>query len=184
MNHLENRDYQDKLANTSLRLFFALWPEAEVRTALHDLQALTPGRHTRSEHLHMTLAFLGRQPAQLLPVLKTILATLPDTDAELRIDRLGYFRKNRIAWAGTHAAPESLTALHAALAQALEQHGIAFDRATRFRPHITLAREAEPPLEQAFEPFTWQLHQLALVESTQEAGRLAYRVLAMRKLSC
>jgi 2'-5' RNA ligase len=167
----------------SLRLFYALWPDDATRAALQKLQMRVRGRHMRYENLHITLAFLGQQTVAQLPLLKKILADLPRCDIALSIDRLGYFKKPRIAWAGTHAVPDALTMLQNALVQALEQHGIVFDRHNHFKPHITLARDAEPPDDAPFEVVTWHARQSVLVQSMQSGGGLAYRVLAARGLA-
>jgi len=168
--------------DTPLRLFYALWPDEAVRESLQGLQMHVHGRHVQAVNLHITLAFLGNQPASRLPLLKNILADLPRDAFTLPIDRLGYFRKNRIAWAGSHAAPDALITLQASLAQTLTQHVIAFDSKGDFKPHVTLAREAEPPLDLPFDPFVWAVQKIALVQSLQQGGRLAYKVLAWRHL--
>ncbi len=169
-------------ASQSMRLFYALWPDDATRSALQRLQMLVDGRHTRYSNLHVTLAFLGEQPVAHLPVLKAILAGLPRTEILLQIDRLGYFPKSRIAWAGTHAVPDSLLALQASLTQALQQHEIGFDQKATFTPHVTLSRDAGVPLDRPFHPIIWPAEQVALVQSMQQGGVLAYQVLAQRCL--
>ena len=163
-----------------LRLFYALWPDDHVRESLQFLQAQVHGRHIQAANLHATLAFLGNQPARHLPLLEKLLAELPRTAFSLPIDRLGYFRRHRIAWAGSHMVPEALIELQNALAGALKRYGIAFDDAKDFKAHVTLARDADPPSDLPFEPFAWEVRQVALVQSLQEGSRLAYRVLANR----
>lgn len=165
-----------------LRLFYALWPDDEVRDALHKLQTFTPGRLTYYENLHVTLAFLGHQPEENLPVLKDVLTSLPCGEIVMNIDRLGYFRKNRIAWAGMHTVPEALVALQAILTRNLEEHGVVFDKQNRFKPHVTLARDAAEPIDSPFEPIAWRLTQVALMQSTQSASKLTYRALATHTL--
>jgi 2'-5' RNA ligase len=171
-------------ANTSesLRLFFALWPDDATRTALMRLQAPMRGRIIPYENLHMTLAFLGTQPAELLPTLKEILERLPPLTATLTVDRVGYFTRNRVAWAGMHEAPDALTGLQKALAQAITQRGIAFDNQHAFKPHVTLARDAALPPDLAFEPVVWRADKVALVQSATQREGAIYRVLATRSL--
>lgn len=167
----------------TLRLFYALWPDDSTRAALQSLQQqmhLT-GRHTSYANLHMTLAFLGQQPASSLPALKNLLTQLPRGPIELTIDRLSYFNRSRIAWAGSHAVPASLIQLQAALAQALTDLGTDFDRRP-FKPHITLARDSAAPDDRAFDPVAWQANQVALVRSLQSGGILTYQVLAAQCL--
>lgn len=172
----------DDTTDKPLRLFYALWPDPGTRDALQALQMLIHGRRTHTGNLHATLAFLGEQPASHLPLLEDILAGLPPAAIILPIDRIGYFRKKRIVWAGSHAVPDTLVSLQEALALALTEEEVAFDRRTDFTPHITLARDAEQPVDRPFEPFTWEVRQLALVRSLQEGGRLEYQVLASRYL--
>ncbi len=173
----------DTQAVDSMRLFYALWPDDATREKLQHLQTLVQGRHVLYANLHVTLAFLGNQPLTNLPLLKTILANLPRADITLQLDRLGYFSKSRIAWAGTHAVPDELLAWQSSLAHVLEQHDITFDRKGKFTPHVTLARDADLPLDCPFDAITWHASQVALVQSLQQGGALAYRVLAMRNLT-
>lgn len=165
-------------ADKPLRLFYALWPDDATREALAAVQMQQRGRRTRTGNLHATLAFLGNQPPAHLALLEDILADLPHSAITLQIDRIGYFKRKRIVWAGSHAVPDTLVNLQQSLAQALTQNGIAFDRTNDFTPHITLARDAEPPSDRPFETFTWEVKHVALVQSLQEGGRLDYKVLA------
>lgn len=155
------------------KLFFALWPDQAGRAALARLQPLAPGRPIPPAKLHLTLAFLGQQPATSLPALLGILARLAVPVLHLRIDRLGYFARPRIAWAGMQQPPAALLAMQAALMDALAAAG--FSPATHgpFKPHITLAREAKTaPLDTGFTPLAWQVWEVALVESFAD-GRYA-----------
>jgi RNA 2',3'-cyclic 3'-phosphodiesterase len=172
MNHLENPDM--------MRLFFALWPDENTREQLSALQHELQGRKTRHANLHMTLAFLGNQPESLLPILEKILNKLTVPDIRLTIDRLGYFSRQRIAWAGMQNVPASLLQLHDELNAALEQSGIAFDRRDDFKPHITLARDAPPPGNQNFAPIGWHACHMALVRSHMKQPGISYQVLASR----
>lgn len=165
-------------ANKPLRLFYALWPDDATREALTALQMQQRGRRTRTGNLHATLAFLGAKPPTQLGLLEDILADLPHSAITLQIDRLGYFKRKRIVWAGSHAVPDTLVNLQQSLAQALIRNGIDFDRTNDFTPHVTLARDADPPADGPFDTFAWEVRQVALVQSLQENGRLDYKVLA------
>lgn len=169
-------------ATDTMRLFYALWPDDATRTKLMQLQASMHGRMTRYENLHITLAFLGQQPAGSLPALKEVLARLPRTAMTLTIDRLGYFTKNRIAWVGMHDAPADLFTVQRTLAQALAQQNVSFDNRPDFKPHITLVRDAAPPPDIVFTPITWRANQAVLVQSLTQPNGSGYRVLASRSL--
>ena len=162
-------------------LFYALWPDDATRAALARWQTHLHGRPIRTYNLHLTLAFLGPQQETVLPALSSLLALLDSPPIELTIDRLGYFRKIRIAWAGTHAVPPVLSALRESLVQELTDATIPFDN-KEFRPHITLARDAPLPTDLPLEPFLWRADHLALARSPLPGEKPAYQLLASRRL--
>jgi 2'-5' RNA ligase len=163
-----------------MRLFYALWPDDEARTALSGLLQNVTGRRTRTENLHITLAFLGEQEESSLPALNALLNDLPASDIKLVINRLGYFSRQRIAWAGMEEVPEELHALHKTLAERLDALGVVYDRRTDFRPHITLARNAAPPNETSIEPITWHARHIGLVQSVMQPRGVNYQLIGSR----
>jgi 2'-5' RNA ligase len=172
------------MADAALRLFFALWPDEAARAALVRLQqrlARPPGaRPGAADNLHLTMAFLGMQPAALLPEIEAILDRLTVPALTLEVDRYGCFQRSRIAWAGIRQPPPALAALHEALMGELKQSGIGHDKASAFRPHITLMRNAVCDSGAAAEPFSWHAPQLALVHSITTPAGPIYKVLAQR----
>ncbi len=148
------------------KLFFALWPDQEAREALVRLQQPVRGRLIPPEKLHLTMAFLGQQPADALPVLLGILETMPVTELRLVVDCYGYFRRPQIAWAGPSEPPAALMELQAGLMEKLVTAGFSAATHGEFKPHITLAREAkEAPEVFVFDPVAWNVSGLSLVES-------------------
>jgi len=92
------------------------------------------------------------------------------------LDRPGYWKHNRIAWAGAVAVPEELEALVSELRCALERSHIRFD-AKPFVSHVTLLRDArEPQALPGLEPIRWELDGFALVRSPAGRGG-SYEVL-------
>ncbi|MBC7500194.1 MAG: RNA 2',3'-cyclic phosphodiesterase [Herminiimonas sp.] len=170
----DKRDY--------LRLFYALWPDGATRAALSQLQIAMAGRLTRSDNLHLTLAFLGAQPPSSLPLLESILMALPSVTPKLTFDRIGYFTEPQLAWAGMSAVPEALSTLEQNLAQALERAGIHVDRRSSFIPHVTLARNTTALEDFPFDAVEWKASHVALVHSDVEGGEVVYRVLTSRML--
>jgi len=166
----------------TLRLFFALWPDDSTRTALAQLQGRMHGRLVPYGNLHLTLSFLGTQPASRLPLLTELMHQLPPALPMLTLDRVGYFPRKRIAWAGMHQVPETLRALHHALQQALRHEEISFDHQQNFKPHVTLARDASLPPDIDFNTIAWPANRIALVQSATQAGGSVYQVLASRSL--
>lgn len=166
----------------SLRLFFALWPDDSTRNALRALQGSMQGRLTSYTNLHVTLAFLGQQTATLLPALKEVLARLPRTEIMLTLDRVGYFPRNRIAWAGMHEVPQALLDLHRSLIDALAGHEVQCGDQHSYTPHVTLARDATLPPDLIFTPIQWRARHVALVQSDTRQEGVHYEVLALRAL--
>lgn len=155
------------------KLFFALWPDGDTRAALARLQALLPGRAIAPAKLHLTLAFLGQQPAGALAPLLAILEGLAVPELLLKVDCLGYFQRPRIAWAGMTQVPGELVAMQAELMARLEAAGFSPATHGEFKPHVTLAREAKTaPQETPFEPVLWRASEAALVESMPDGSYL------------
>ena len=155
------------------KLFFALWPDADTRAALASLQPLVPGRAIAPAKLHLTLAFLGQQPAGALAPLLAILEELAVPELRLTINCLGYFQRPRIAWAGMTEVPPALMAMQAELMDRLSAAGFSPATHGEFKPHVTLAREAgTAPQQVGFEPVAWPAGEVALVESLPDGGYL------------
>lgn len=166
----------------SPRLFYALWPDGATRAALTQLQIAMEGRLTRSDNFHLTLAFLGEQPASSLPLLTAILSRLPSSLMRLTIDRIGYFTEPHIAWAGMSSAPDALSLLKSALMLELDREHLAIKPKDEFIPHITLARNTTVLEDFPFDAIPWMANQIALVQSVPDREGVHYRVLASRML--
>jgi 2'-5' RNA ligase len=166
----------------SVRLFIALWPDDETRAALMQLQQSMHGRLTPYGNIHLTLAFLGQQPAGIIPDLEGVLTHLPPLAVTLQLDKVGYFTRNRVAWAGMHRTPVTLITLYEELTLALAEAAINYEPSRNFRPHITLARDADLPPDLVFDPIVWRADQIALVRSVTKPEGPVYEVLSSRSL--
>lgn len=162
----------------SHRLFFAVWLDDATSRKLARLQSRVRGRKTHHDDFHITLAFLGERPVGSLPMLKEILARLEPIDMTLVLDRLGYFRHNRIAWIGMETPPPALFQLHDRLRRELTSRSIPFFGCGDFRPHVTLARNADAPDGEPFAPIAWHARRIALAESLPTSEGARYRLLA------
>jgi 2'-5' RNA ligase len=113
----------------------------------------------------MTLAFLGDCDPERLDALKAAAAGVPVRPFEVVLDEAGFWRHNRIAWAGATAVPDALESLVSDLRAALVGAGFAFDPKP-FVPHITLVRKAQPGFVMpALDPISWQVTAFVLVRS-------------------
>ena len=131
----------------------------------------------RRENIHLTLAFLGDTEAALLPGLQSLAAQVSVEPFRLPLDRIGYWKHNRIIWCGASEDPPALTALVAELRARLTAAGIRYDTKP-FVSHVTMVRNAAGlPEAPAWTPVALEARDFALVGSTRVEGRVTYRVL-------
>ena len=160
------------------RLFFALWPDDRARDALanlaRDAHAECGGRQTKPEKIHLTLVFLGDVGCDRIARLKALASAVRGSPFELELDTLGYWRHNRILWAGARRSPPALTDLVAALCAGLASEG-AYEEDRPYVPHITLLRNARcAPGKRAACCVAWHVTEFALVESVRRGGADLY----------
>jgi len=168
-------------AELGAKLFFALWPGEAVRAALaawsRELRALCGGRAPQPQDLHLTLAFLGSVDADRVAAIERAAGEITPPSATLVLDRPGFWKHNRIVWAGASSPPPELETLVLGLRDALARSGVAFD-AKRFVSHVTLLRDArEPASLPALKPIRWDVEGFVLAGSTQRPSGSRYEVL-------
>ena len=151
------------------RLFFALWPDEAARRKLEalarDVALVAEGKPVPAEKIHLTLAFLGEVPAERGAAAIEAAQATRGAPFALALDRVGSFRKAKVAWAGASQPPSELVALQAALAANLAARGFALEERA-FAPHLTLARKIARPLPPAaIAPIAMHALALALVVS-------------------
>ena len=163
------------------RLFFAAWPTPAVQRALHRIaehaQRECSGRAIAARNIHLTLAFLGNVDRGRMPQLDAVAAATTGAPCDLVVDRVEYWRRNRILWAGVERCPLPLPALVADLSSGLRAIGFSLDERP-YVPHITLVRNARrKPADSAIAAITWPVRDLALVESVPRGRERVYEVL-------
>jgi 2'-5' RNA ligase len=165
----------------SARVFFALWPDEAARAALARLAANMRGecggRTVPARNLHLTLAFIGNIHADRAARLLEIAANVAAPSFAMTLDAVGYWRHNRIVWAGPRECPIPLRRLVAALESALRDGNVRFDERP-YAPHVTLLRDARAaPLAQATDGIAWRADDFALVRSVRGDGGPLYEVI-------
>jgi 2'-5' RNA ligase len=172
-----------------LRLFFALWPTDDQRTALVALTgpAIAPvaGKPVQAANLHVTLAFLGSVPGGGFADLVAIGGQAGHPAVELAFQRLEYWPKPRVVVAMPARVPPAGRQIVDRLWSELEALG--YEREYRpWQPHLTLVRQVRQAPPANFGPTLlatgatgaatgWQL---ALVESSPHPEGVRYRPLA------
>lgn len=163
------------------RLFFALWPDDEVRARLGPLTRTVvhkTGRPVAAENLHITLVFLGSVVAERFPCVKAVADGVQGKCFRLTLDRIGHWPRPQVLWAGASVTPPELAALARELSEGLKSCG--FTPETRpYQAHLTLARKvnrAKPGL--TMEPVSWSVDRFCLVRSLTLPEGVKYEVLA------
>ena len=174
------------LGGNAARLFFALWPDEGVRARLarcsRELHALCGGRPTRPQNLHLTLAFLGPVEVERIPLIERAAGEVQPSAATLVLDHPGFWKHNRIAWAGASVVPVELERVVLELRDALARSRIEFDPKA-FAAHVTLLRDARAPRAMPeLEPIPWDLDGFALVRSRLQPGGSGYEILKSWRL--
>jgi 2'-5' RNA ligase len=172
---------------SSVRLFFALWPDAarqaelaeQVSATVHQLDAAA--RPIPAANYHLTLAFLGSVPAIRFGELGEIATRCAQasTAIDVRLDAVEHWRRSQILCVTARETPPAATTLVEQLGQALCEAGFTPDFKHPFRPHVTLARKATRPIHAApLLPSVWHFSEISLVQSRPEPSGSVYSVLA------
>lgn len=157
-------------AERTRRLFFALWPDSNVRQC--------GGRPVSPRNYHITLAFLGSVAPDRFEEICAGARTLSVPNFRLALSRFGYWPRPRVFWMGASRCPPLLRSLHHGLWSQLDLLG--FTREPRaFEPHVTLCRKvrAAPALPPAT-PVSWMVNEFVLVESVTAPKGPVYEIVA------
>jgi 2'-5' RNA ligase len=167
---------------TVQRLFFALWPASALQRQFARLpqDVLSPharGRHSRTDALHLTLAFLGAIRAATRDCLTRRADDIRLAAFDLEFDQLGCFRRHGLLWAGASRVPPPLLQLVEALRAAQLACGLVPEQRA-FQAHITLVRHLRHcPPDQSIAPLHWRVGEFVLVRSDLSANGASYDVL-------
>jgi 2'-5' RNA ligase len=163
------------------RLFFALWPPRDTAATLRRVAEALPSdgraRLVPAPNLHVTLVFLGRTADARVADAVAAARSVECPAFAIEVDRLGYWSRTRVLWAGPRIAPPGLAELAETLKRALGRAGFECDERT-LAAHVTLARKAGrpgrlPPLPAA----RWNVTEFVLVESTPTTDGSRYDIL-------
>jgi RNA 2',3'-cyclic 3'-phosphodiesterase len=158
----------------SSRYFFAVWPPAATAGALERWAKVLEGRVTPAAKIHLTLAFLGAvAPEKAISAARRVKAS----PHALPVEKVQYWKHNRIVWAGPREIPAALLALVESLHLELYRAEYVLGRRP-YAAHVTLLRSAAPPRELPPLPrVEWPVGELTLVRSTNSPKGSAYEVL-------
>jgi 2'-5' RNA ligase len=167
----------------TVRVFFALWPNARVQKQLGglveglQLEKLCGGRKTKTENIHLTLLFVGEVDSRRLEALHRIAGEVREAAGarafDLVVEQIRYWKHNNIVYATT-SLPQELIDLVTALQDALSAAAFSMEQRA-YKPHITLMRNAScQTLPALAEPIAWRVREWVLVKSTQTSDGSNY----------
>lgn len=146
-------------------------------------------RIVKSDHVHLTLAFLGEIDREQVEQAKTVVNAIDEESFTLEFDTVSYFepkKGGRIFWIGPDANP-ALDRIHKTVRTNLLKDGFVLDERP-FTPHVTLARgvfiekEEAGDFKDAFETFDVPVPSVSLMVSTFKAGKLVYETVTSKPL--
>lgn len=163
------------------RLFFALWPDHDLRRSLaqiaeHAVQGR--GRLIPVQDIHLTLAFLGALDAARCACMESAAESVSVPAFELELVRLGHWPTPRVVWSAAKAIPEALDALVSALRRGMAGCGLK-PESRGFKAHLTLARKVRLPGEFSLshDPLRWRVADFHLVASQTLPTGAHYHIL-------
>ncbi|MGC1520265.1 MAG: RNA 2',3'-cyclic phosphodiesterase [Steroidobacteraceae bacterium] len=167
-----------------MRLFYALWPDAQVREHLAGAAAaLRLGcdvRRIPCGNFHVTLKFIGEIAASHLPVLRRIGDAQRALECTVTFDAYEFWPEPHVVAVVARESPAALVELSTQLHRALSLSGAVppNERPLRpLRPHVTLARKvAQAPVLEALSPIPWNVRSFSLVSSDTSAVQSVYTV--------
>lgn len=169
------------------RLFFALWPDNQLRHAIVETFSPLPqppgGRIMQPHNLHMTLHFVGSVSDEVKDCMHQAAQTVRAKTFECHLDCFGVFPKAKIFWMGCQHRPVELLQLNKILGVALENCGYQPEKRD-FTPHVTLLRKCTSPVpdQQGFS-IPWRVNEFVLVESCMDRHGVNYQVIEKYPLS-
>ena len=173
--------YWKKMGEKNVRLFFALWPNDEVRFRIAENLNLfkidrNQSRLVTNSNLHLTLHFIGNTSIAEMKCLDRQARQVNAEPFDLCVDCSGYFKKPKILWFGCQSVPKALYDLHRNLGELIDQCTYTPEKRP-YSPHVTVARKINgEPGSILIDPVHWQVDRFVLVESISVSGGVRYEV--------
>ncbi len=168
------------------RLFFALWPDSDVRNKLAALSEELPGNRGKlvpKQNLHITMSFLGNIDISLINPLVSGAAKIRAKPFSLILDQIGWWKRPKVIWVASTDTPEAMSSLVSQVNVQVQACGLSGEDRS-YHPHLTLVRKAMKPVRgMEFDPIHWNISDFCLIESVTHATGAEYKVLESWALS-
>ncbi|MEX1201326.1 MAG: RNA 2',3'-cyclic phosphodiesterase [Methylophaga sp.] len=151
----------------SLRLFFALLPDAAAKASISSLQQQLPKDALRiyeAENLHQTLVYLGEFAEADLMTLITACQSIHLPPVDMQFEQLIFWPQPKVLCLLSQTVPDELLALVHALNEIAGLFDVKPDQRS-YQPHITLARKASQAIAIDFAPVRFTADEFVLMQS-------------------
>jgi RNA 2',3'-cyclic 3'-phosphodiesterase len=162
------------------RLFFALWPDDEIRKEICNISNQFKDeniRLTKISNLHITLAFLGEVSEQAQQELEEKVSLIKIEPFNIELTRIGWWKKPQILWIGTTDIPKPLQQLVKSIKKCVKQQGLKIDQ-REYKPHVTIARKVKKVVipKDTFK-INWEVSSFVLVISESTNSGVDYQII-------
>jgi len=163
------------------RLFFAFWPDDDIRAQLVEraraVQAVAEdGSPVPDDNFHITLRFLGALKPDECERAELAASRVRKRDMTLVVDQAGFWPQPRVLWIGCSDVPDPVLGLVADINTELGGEGFEF-RTRSYRPHVTVARGVTAAGDMPrVPPLHWTPERFALVRSDTRGSVSSYEV--------
>ncbi len=162
------------------RLFFALWPDEEIRSKIDNITKQIKEENCRlvkKSNLHITLEFLGETSEDNQQALEKSVSQITVDPFNIELTRVGFWKKPQILWIGTTHIPKQLQQLVKSIKKCAKQQGLKIDQ-REYKPHVTIARKVKQIIvpKETFR-IQWHVNSFALVTSKSTESGVDYQVL-------
>ena len=161
------------------RLFYALWPDARQRDRMRDfispVAKLVEGKATDRRGWHITLVYIGEFPESRIDELHEARHAVSVEPFRLRLDRLEYWPRPKIAALVPPTVPPELVRIVEDLKGRVLAAGVNPEHQRIYRPHITVVRNARPfETQRLAQSAMTEWSDFRLIESVSQPGGAAY----------
>ena len=137
------------------------------------------GKFITGDNLHFTLVFLGSIAEEARQCLEQMAETVSSSPLTLLVDKIGYWHKPKVIWAGATELPENLLSLVERLRAGVTICGVEAD--TRpYQAHLTLVRKVNRHVAEICinEPLRLDFDRFSLMESVPTSDGVSYTTIA------
>ena len=162
-------------------LFFGLWPDDRQRDRMRDfivpVTKLVDGRAVERREWHITLVYIGDLDERYIPELQEAARAISFEPFRLRLDRMEFWPRPKIAAMVPPTVPTELDKLVSDLSGIVFAAGVETQQRV-YRPHVTVVRNARPfETERLPQSASTDWSGFELLEVLRERGSTTYRPL-------